>query len=143
MDPEHVEIDGGWVNRLLAEYRLSSRVPNRKFKVPRDVLADRLRRFWIALFRIRKLILLKFGYLPKMRNLDQSPYHGNEAGSAATNTLTINQTTSSSFQKGLSYSWSFSPSRHFHDLPFTCNKKASVHDTIIICNGHVMQKSST
>ena len=58
-------------------------------------------------------------------------------------TLTINQTTSSSFQKGLSYSWSFSPSRHFHDLPFTCNKKASVHDTIIICNGHVMQKSST
>ena len=77
---EHVEIDGRWLNILLAEYRLSSRVPNRKFKVPRVVLAERLRLFLVALFCIRMFILCKFGYDPVMRNIDQSPFHDNEAG---------------------------------------------------------------
>ena len=86
---EHVKIDGKWLNILLANYRLSSRVPNRKFKVPRDVLADRLCRFWISLFSIRAFIHELFGYDPDIRNLDQSPFHGNEAGSAATNTLAL------------------------------------------------------
>ena len=86
---EHVEITGNWLNKLLAEYRISSRVPNRKFKVPREVLADRLCRFWIALFSIRMFIYLKFGYDPDMRNIDQLPFHRNEAGSAARNTLAL------------------------------------------------------
>ena len=38
---------------------------------------------------MRKLVLLHFGYDPQMRNVDQSPFHVNEAGSAATNTLVI------------------------------------------------------
>ena len=52
-------------------------------------MADRLRRFWVALFCIRYFIFLRFGYWAKMRNIDQSPFHGNEACSAATNTLAL------------------------------------------------------
>ena len=89
VEPERVEINGGWLNRLLGEYRISSRVPNRKFKVPRPVLAERLKIFWVGLACIRALILLEKGYDPEMQNIDQSPEHENEAGSAATNTLAI------------------------------------------------------
>ena len=42
-EPEHVQVDHRWLNNLLDEYRLSSRRPNRKFKVPRWVLAERLK----------------------------------------------------------------------------------------------------
>ena len=31
VESEHVQVDGRWLNELLAEYRLSSRMPNRKF----------------------------------------------------------------------------------------------------------------
>jgi len=41
VEPEHVQVDGRWLNELLDEYRLSSRVPNHKFKVPRWVLAEK------------------------------------------------------------------------------------------------------
>ena len=40
--PELVKIDGSWLRALLAEYRISSRIPNRKFKVTRWILAERL-----------------------------------------------------------------------------------------------------
>ena len=82
-------MDGRWLNELLDEYRLSSRVPNRKFKVPRWVLAERLNMFWIASAKLRKLVILTFGYDPRFRNVDQSPFHGNEAGSAACNTIAL------------------------------------------------------
>ena len=36
---------------------------------------------------IRKVVILHFGYDPMFRNVDQSPFHGNEAGSAACNTI--------------------------------------------------------
>ena len=39
--------------------------------------------------KVRKLILLHFGYDPDCRNIDQSPFHGNEAGSKACNTLAL------------------------------------------------------
>ena len=87
--PEHVQINGAWLRDFLIEYRLSSRKPNRKFKVSRLVLKERLRIFWIVVYKIRKLIELHFGYDPKMRNIDQSPFHGNEAGSAECNTLAL------------------------------------------------------
>ena len=61
----------------------------RKFKVSRAVLKERLRIFWIVVYKLRKLIILHFGYDPKMRNIDQSPFHGNEAGSAECNTLAL------------------------------------------------------
>ena len=76
-------VDLVWLNRFLAEYRLTMRRTNRKFKVPRTKLAERLKIFWIVAAKLRKLISLTFGYDPQFRNLDQSPFHGNEAGSAA------------------------------------------------------------
>ena len=39
---ETVEINERWVYEFLAEYRLSQRMPNRKFKVARWVLKERL-----------------------------------------------------------------------------------------------------
>ena len=89
VQPEHVQLDGRWLDVLLAEYRLSSRQPNRKFKVPRWVLAERLKMFWIAAAKLRMLVLLTFGYDPEFRNVDQSPFHSNEAGSAECGTLAL------------------------------------------------------
>ena len=65
------------------EYNLTLRAPNRRYKVPRSVLADRLEIWWTNLLRIRQLILCEFGYDPEMQNFDQSPFHRNEAGSWA------------------------------------------------------------
>ena len=61
VEAEHVQVDGPWLNALLAEYRLSSRKPNRKFKVPRWVLGERLKLFWIASAKLRKLVILTCG----------------------------------------------------------------------------------
>jgi len=89
VEPEHVRVDGPWLEQLLCEYRLSSRRPNRKFKVPRWVLAERLKLFWISSAKLRQLVILSFGYDPMFRNVDQSPFHGNEAGSAECCTLAL------------------------------------------------------
>ena len=62
------------------EFNLSLRKPNRRFKVARHVLAERLEIFWMNLFRVRKLCLLCWGYDPEMQNFDQSPFHRNEGG---------------------------------------------------------------
>ena len=77
------------MNELLYEYRISSRKPDRKFKVPRWVLGERLEIFWLSVIKIRALIFLHFGYDPDCKNIDQSPFHGNEAGSKACNTLAL------------------------------------------------------
>ena len=45
--------------------------------------------FWIASQKLRKLVILTFGYDPSVRNVDQSPFHGNEAGSQACNTIAL------------------------------------------------------
>ena len=45
--------------------------------------------FWINVARLRKLIFLHFGYEPEAKNVDQSPFHGNEAGSKECNTLAL------------------------------------------------------
>jgi len=78
-----------WINGWLYEHRLVSRRPNRKYKVKRWILAERLMIWWINTACIRKLILLHFGYDPSFRNVDQSPFHKNEAGSIESNTITI------------------------------------------------------
>ena len=87
--PEHVLINSPWINAFLDEYRISQRRPNRKFKVPREVLKQRLKIFWLMLAVIRTIIDYHHGYDPKMRNIDQSPFHRNEAGSAEYNTLAL------------------------------------------------------
>ena len=89
LEPDVVKINGQWINDCLDEYSISQRKPNRKFMVPRPVLCERLKIFWIVMAKIRKMIILHHGYDPKMRNIDQSPFHGNEAGSAECNTLAL------------------------------------------------------
>ena len=86
---ETVQLKGRWLGDFMREYRISSRRPNRKFKVPRVVLAERLSIFWVVVSTVRKLVMLHHGYDPEMRNVDQSPFHMNEAGSCEWNTLTL------------------------------------------------------
>ena len=57
------------LNDLLREYRISDRKPNRKFKVPRWVLAERLEIWWLNVFKLRKFVQLHFGYDPVARIL--------------------------------------------------------------------------
>ena len=63
--------------------------------MPRVVLAERLKIFWLVTAKLRKLVQLTFGYEPNMRNVDQSPFHGNEAGSAECNTIALKGRTDS------------------------------------------------
>ena len=84
-----MDVTHRWLNRLLATYRIASRRPNRKFKVPRAILMQRLEIFWIVTAKLRTLVMLHFGYDPTFKNIDQSPSHQNEAGSQEWNTLTL------------------------------------------------------
>ena len=45
--------------------------------------------FWLSVAKVCKLILLHFGYDPDCSNVDQSPFHMNEAGSAECNSLAL------------------------------------------------------
>ena len=74
----------------MRQYRVSLRRPNRKYKVARHVLEERLAIFWINLARVRCFIQLAKGYDPHMTNIDQTPYHKNEAGSQGATTLSVN-----------------------------------------------------
>ena len=78
-----------WVKEWLLEVRLASRMPNRKYKVARYVLQERLQIFWINIHKWRKWVSLEFGYDPHFRNVDQSPMHRNEAGSKCFKTITM------------------------------------------------------
>ena len=89
VNPEAIDISKTWLRDWLIENRITHRRPNRKYKVARWVLAERLEIFWLSVMKIRKLILLHFGYEPECSNVDQSPFHMNEAGSAACNTLSL------------------------------------------------------
>ena len=72
--------DRRWFRNWEAEYGLSMRKPNRRYQIPRNVLMERLEIFWVNLFRLRLLMLLRLGYEPQLENFDQSPYHNNEVG---------------------------------------------------------------
>ena len=86
---DSVVVDCGWLRRWRREYRVSLRKPNRRWKVPRAVLLERLRIGWCNVFRIRKFINLVHGYDPVQINFDQTPYHMNEAGSKEVSTLSF------------------------------------------------------
>ena len=73
----------------MRQYRVSLRRPNRKYKVPRHVLEERLAIFWINLARVRRFIELAKGYDPHMTSVDQTPDHKNEAGSQGATTLSV------------------------------------------------------
>ena len=50
---------------------------------------ERLRIFWTMIYKLRKLVVLAKGYDPDMRNLDQRPFHVNEAGSQVTGSIAM------------------------------------------------------
>ena len=76
-----------WLDCWQADYGVSFRKPNRKYKVPKDVLLERMRLWWVSVFRIRTLCVSCFGYDPEMENWDQSPLHNNESGSQNVGTI--------------------------------------------------------
>ena len=65
------------------------RAPNRKYKVPKWLLEERLIIWWLNLARVRALCICVFGYDPEMENWDQTPFHRNEVGSQNARTLAI------------------------------------------------------
>ena len=65
------------------------RKANRKYKVPKAVMAERLDIGWCNGARVRALCFAVHGYEPEMVNWDQSPFHNNESGSANTSTLAV------------------------------------------------------
>ena len=87
--PKVPRYTAGWFDLWQDDFNVTLRRPNRKFKVPRWVLKERLGIWWLNLFRIRKLCLLVFGYDRGMENFDQSPYHKNESGSQNVGTLSM------------------------------------------------------
>ena len=54
------------------------------------MLAERLEIFWLSVMKLRKFILLHVGYDPARSNVDQSPFHKNEAGSKEYGTIALN-----------------------------------------------------
>ena len=85
---ETVDVSTKWVKMWLIEVRLAQRMPNRKYKVKRWVLKERLCIFWINTHKWRKWVFLEFGYDPDFRNVDQCPIHKNESGSKNYKTIT-------------------------------------------------------
>ena len=78
-----------WLRSWRLEYGVCLRRPNRKWKVAGPVLAQRLAITWENVYRVRALAIKLLGYNPDLDNLDQSPFHMNEAGSKAEKSLSI------------------------------------------------------
>ena len=83
------QVTSRWFINWQNEYGLSLRAPNRKYKVPRAVLDERMRLWWTSVFRVRALCLAVFGYDPEQENWDQSPFHNNESGCQNVGTLSF------------------------------------------------------
>ena len=86
---QHSQPTARWFSGWQREYGLSMRKPNRKYKVPKAVMAERLEIGWLNVARIRALCLAEFGYDPEIENWDQSPFHHNESGSQNMPTLAV------------------------------------------------------
>ena len=82
-------ISDSWTYRWRLEYGVCFRRPNRKWKVPWSVLKERLVIAWLNTFRVRQLALRVLGYDLDADNIDQSPFHVNEAGSQNSAGLSI------------------------------------------------------
>ncbi len=83
------QLTDNWFRRWRLEYGVSLRKPNRKYKVSRWVLHERLRIGWCNIFAVRALCLKANGYDMEMENFDQAPFHMNEAGSRGDGTLAL------------------------------------------------------
>ena len=87
--PRGMAIDWKWLKRWGCDYGVSMRAPNRKYKVPKWLLEERLVIWWLNLARVRTLCQECHKYDPEMENWDQSPFHRNEVGSQNAKTLAI------------------------------------------------------
>lgn len=86
---EGVQLRSRWFREWEAEYGLNMKKPNRKYKVPRAVMATRLEIGWLNVARVRALCLHCHGYEPDLENWDQTPFHNNEGGSQGIATLAV------------------------------------------------------
>ena len=89
IQPKIFRVRARWFLAWEAEYGLSMRAPNRRFKLPRLILEERLRIWWITLAMLRVLALECLGYDLEMENFDQSPFHNNEVGAQNKSTLAV------------------------------------------------------
>ena len=64
---EHVDLRSRWFSDWRHEYGLSSRRPNRRYKVKKAVIAERLEIGWINVFRVRAACAALKGYDPTLR----------------------------------------------------------------------------
>ena len=68
---------------------MSMKKPNRKYKVPKAIMAERLEIGWLNVARVRALCLKVHGYDPEIENWDQSPFRHNGSGSPNMPTLAV------------------------------------------------------
>ncbi|MCP3916844.1 MAG: hypothetical protein GY711_14935 [bacterium] len=73
-------INQQWLHAWRREHRISLRRPNRKWKVPRWVLMERLHTTWLNVVRVRHFCRLQWGQDPPLWNLDQSPFYRTSRG---------------------------------------------------------------
>ena len=64
-----------WFDTWQCDYGVSLRRPNRKYKVPKHVMAQRLEIGWCNVARVRALCLEVHGYDPELENWDQERTH--------------------------------------------------------------------
>ena len=78
--PRIPEFRWRWYVSWMDEFGLSLLKANRRYKVAKRVLEERLELWWITLHRLRALAVKCLGYDLEMENFDQSPFHNNETG---------------------------------------------------------------
>jgi len=76
-----------WLKNWRMEFNVSLRYPNRRWKVPRPVLKERLHIMWTNLIRVQVLLWLHFGQFADVDGFDQKPLHTHESGSKHLKTL--------------------------------------------------------
>ena len=85
-DAPHIAYEWLWLFRK--DYGISLRLPNKRWKVPRDVFEQRLRIMWLNVIGLRFWTFLATGEEPEaIDNFDQKPFHVNESGSKLQRTL--------------------------------------------------------
>ena len=84
-----VDLRSRWFRAWEAEHGLNMKKPNRKYKVPKAVLAERLEIGWLNAVRVRALCVATHGYDLEFENFDESPFHNNESGSKDVYTLAV------------------------------------------------------
>ena len=78
-----------WLRDWCLSYNVCLRQPNRRCEIPKLVLQERLRTMWCNIARVRQMARRLLGYDLAVDNVDQSPFHMNEAGSKKAGTLSI------------------------------------------------------